>query len=104
MKIKNHPKIKYSVGSWTQPPMRSHSGGASSPADIGECTLREAVYYPKLNGTPAYMAITTDCKGQRITVQYSIDDESFGEKLCQKLNTEGVGKTMREIGEIEIDL
>ena len=103
MKIKNHPRIKYGSRSWTEPPGQSHSGPAH-PADIGECTLKEAVYYPKLNGTPGYMAITADCKGQRITAQYGIDDEKFGEKLCQKLTADCIGKTMREIGEIEIDL
>jgi hypothetical protein len=103
MKIKDHPKIKYGSRSWTGPPVQSYSGSAR-PAEIGACTLKEAVYYPKLNGTPGHIAITTDCQGQRLTAQYRIDDEKFGEKLCQKLNADCIGKTMREIGGIEIDL
>jgi hypothetical protein len=47
--------------------------------------------------------IETEYQGQRVTGLYAIEDKDFAERLCQRLNADCIGKTIREIGEMDID-
>lgn len=100
MKVKEHPQIKYPAGgSWTQPTGRSAMGSPPPTGDIGECILKKATYIPN----PAHMKIQVDCQGKEVIGSYDIADEDFAEKLGKKLDANCIGKTIREIGEMEID-
>ena len=103
MKIKDHQKVKRRWGSWSQPLVTHGVGFKFGPGDIGDCVLKTAKYSPKDRSNQAKIELDTEYQGRRVSISHAFDDSDFADKLYKKLTADCIGKTIKEIGEVEID-
>lgn len=103
MKIREHPKIEWQR--WLQPLVKTGSGFRDPPADIGDCVLNGVQYYRKDRDKADHLSLALEHqdKKQKFSVVHPFDDGNFAARLCKKLNDDCIGKSVRKIGDVEVD-
>lgn len=84
--------------------MKTGSGFRYPPADIEDCVLNGVQHYCKDRDKPdRCLALEDQDKQQKFSVIHPFDDENFAARLCKKFNDDCTGKSVRKIGEVEVD-
>ena len=100
MKIKDHPNIiKNIYGAWSpsHTTMTSGTGHKFPSGNVDDCILKEAKNHPD------HVDLVLEYQGQQTHVSEPFADLNFAKKFCDKLNADCIGKTIKDIGDIDIN-
>jgi len=96
--LQYHPKLR---NIWPPDPGGAFAPGAAIPID-GSDVLERVFYYAPVAQAKANVSLKTVYKGQYHTRDLLIDDANFAERLALYLR-EQVGRTIADLGKLEID-
>jgi hypothetical protein len=96
--LQYHPKLR---DVWPPEPGGAFAPGASFPID-GSDVLERVFFYAPVRQAKANVSLKTVYKGQYHTRDLLIDDANFAERLASFLR-EQVGRTIADIGKLEVD-
>jgi hypothetical protein len=117
MKLRHHPKSQWQELLQRRIAPAEFEGTASEagamPSEdksepsvpvLGECTLRAAMVTPQdpLLHHPPQLHLVVGHQGRALRLAHVVEDERFATRLCQLLNAQGQGKTLHDIGELDI--
>ncbi len=76
--------------------MTGGTGNRFPSGNVDAYILKEAKYYP------GHVELILEHQGQQTSVSEPFNDPNFGKKFYDKLNANCLGKTIKEIGDIDI--
>lgn len=96
--LRLHPKLQ---GIWPPEPGGAFQRGTDFPLS-GQDVLKQVFYYAPVSHAKANVSLKTFYKGAFHSRDLLIDDVEFARRLAERLK-HALGKTVSELGEIEID-
>lgn len=98
IELRQHPKL---AGLWPPEPGGAFPKGAKFPL-AGEDVLKQVFYYAPVGTAKANISLKTYYEGGFHTRDLLLDDEIFAQRLTTRLR-EKIGRTIEEIGRIQLD-
>lgn len=98
MKLRDHPGL---LDGWPPQPGGTHAKSYTSPIECLD-TLQDVFIQRAVGADDLDLAILTVYHGEQRTRDVRIRDNDFAQRLCDFLRKQS-GKTIDEIGDLEID-